>query len=338
VSAVLAGCTSGHQSAPTPSGSLAPAPTGGGAASGAAGGLAPAQPLPATSRAALGDLRTLDPCSLVTLAALRSLGQARLGDPQSLDYCVVDLRTSAAELELHVGEVVDPATVPETSVDTPAPRQTEQLAGGQKIVEGSPGLAGCEDRVLFTDQLALIATAAPTSGAATTATCLAADAALRAALAVVAAQKVAHRIYPAHSFGPVNACSALTHDAVTSALALLQLAVQVGHPAGHQCEYGDQSQTYAALVLGAAYARFDGGPRSTTMTAAGHQVILVPEQPDGRVGECVGYSPHIAFPSGSGQPAMEMAELHVVLRSGAADADACGRVRALAPQVFKHLP
>jgi hypothetical protein len=48
--------------------------------------------------------------------------------------------------------------------------------------------------------------------------------------------------------------------------------------------------------------------------------------------------PHIAFPSRSGQPAMEMAELHVALRTGATDAAACAAVRALAGPVFAHLP
>jgi hypothetical protein len=110
------------------------------------------------------------------------------------------------------------------------------------------------------------------------------------------------------------------------------------HPAGHQCEYGDPDSTYVALVLAAAYARFDGGAGSTTAVIGHHQVVLVPEQPDGRAGECVGYGPHIAFPSRSGQPAMEMAELHVALPIGATDAAACAAVRALAGPVFAHLP
>jgi hypothetical protein len=132
----------------------------------------------------------------------------------------------------------------------------------------------------------------------------------------------------------------LTAATVKDALPKLAGAQAIAHPAGHQCEYGAStaSSTYTALILAAAYARFDGGPGSTTLKVAGHQVVLVPGQPDGRSGECVGYGPHIPFPSRSGEAAMEMAELHVALPDGSTNATACADVRALAQTVFARLP
>ncbi len=332
---VLTSCTApSHPSSPATSSRTTTSPAPGGTAP----SLAPSAPLPATARAALGNLRTLDPCSLVDLATLKASGSAALGDPQSLDYCVVKLTARSGPVELHVGETATTAQLASTSVDVPAPRSTERLETGQQVVAGSPGLAGCQDDVAFTDGVALLVSAAPVDGPATTATCAAADAALRGALAIIAAARVAHRTYPKHSLGPVDACTALAPDVVQRFAGLLGTSRSVTSPAGHQCAYGRLGATYVSLVLAAAYARFDGGPGSTTMTAAKHQVVLVAEQPDGRPGECIGYGPHIPFPSGSGQPAMEMAELHVALPTVATDEQACTLVRTLAPAVFARLP
>jgi hypothetical protein len=268
-----------------------------------------------SASSALGDFRTLDPCSLVDPAALASLGRVSFGDPQSLDYCVVRLATPRGDVELHVGELV---------------------AGAALTLVAPPGPGGCADHVTFADEVVLM-TAATASGPSTTTTCAAVQAALRGVLARISAGAVAHRSDPKGSFVSVDACAVLTPKVVLgSALSMGNTRI-VPHPAGHQCEYVAPS-TYVALVLAAAYARFDGGPGSTTLVIAHHQVVLVPEQPDGRAGECVGYGPHIAFPSRSGQPAMEMAELHVALPTGATDAAACAAVRRLAGPVFARLP
>lgn len=288
----------------------------------------------AVTAVTLGDLRTLDPCSLADPTSFGASAAAAFGDPQSLDYCVLKIQAAGGPVEVHVGEVVAQRNGPS------AARGTVSLPGGLQLDQGAPGPVGCQDELELDGGLAVVAAAAPSDGPATTTTCIVADTAARAAAAALVAGRAQHRTYPAHSFGPVDACTVLTSSVVTATLPELATAAPISHPAGHQCEYGasGSAATYAALILAAAYARFDGGPGSTTLTVAGHQVVLVPEQPDGRTGECVGYGPHIAFPSRSGEAAMEMAELHVALPDGASDATACSAVRALARSVFAHLP
>ena len=324
-SCALTACSS---SAGTTGGS---SPSGSGAATGPAG-------TPVTA-ATLGDLSTLDPCSLADPAAFGASAAATFGDPQSLDYCVLELSSAAGPVEVHVGEVV---TVAGTSAaaNSPSPTATMHEPGGLSLEQGRPGPTACQDELVLGGGLGVVASAVPSGGPATAATCTIADAAARAAAAVLAAGHVQHRTYPAHSFGPVDACAVLTRSVVKAAVSKLVAAQPIPHPARHQCEFGANgtTSTYAALILAAAYARFDGGPDSTTLTVAGHKVVLVPEQPDARAGECVGYGPHIAFPSRSGQAAMEMAELQVALPAGSTDAAACADVRALAQTVFARLP
>jgi hypothetical protein len=326
--AVLAGCSGSNSPSTGPTSPTSTTPTA------AAGLQLPSGQVPQRAAAALGDLRTLDPCSLLPQAGPTPAGPATFGDPQSMDYCVVIFQTPAGDVELHLGELVD------GQHDAAPPRATQPLDGGAVVVQGAQGATSCQDRVDFADHLSLLSVALPPYGTDVVGTCAIADVGLTGALVAIAGGKVAHRSYPARSFGLVDPCGALTRAAVARTLPALAKTPVVSHPAKHQCEFGTRgaSTTYAALVLGAAYQRFDGGPTSTTITVAGHRVVLIPTQPTGRPTECTGYGPHIAFPSRSGQPAMEMAELHVSLPDGAAGAQACRDVRALAATVFARLP
>jgi hypothetical protein len=301
-----------------------------------AGTGATSTPRPISSQVAkaLGNPRTLDPCSLMAQVGATPAGTAAFADPQSMDYCTVTFQTAGGDVELHLGQLVD------TPPAGASPRAVTPLAGGAIAVQGTQDPTTCLDRVDFADRVSLLAVALPPYGTNVVGTCAVADAGLAAALTVIAAGGVGHRTYPAHSFGPVDACSALTPAAVRRVLPALAKASPVTYPARHQCGFGStgSTTTYAALVLGAAYQRFDGGPTSTTIKVAGHPVVLIPTQPTGRATECTGYSPHIAYPSRSGQPAMEMAELHVSLPDGAPAAQACKDVKALAATVFARLP
>lgn len=316
-SAGSAGGSSGHASGPTSTAAAAP-----------------------VTAAALGDLATFDPCSVADPRAFGASAAATFGDPQSLDYCVLELSSPDGPVEVHVGEI---AAVPGSSAGDGATsaRGTVQLPGGVRLEQGAPGSTGCKDKLVLSGGLGVLASAIPAGGAtASAATCAVADTAARAAVADLAAGQARHRTDPATSYGQIDACTVLTRSMVRAVVPKLADAAPISHPARHYCEYGasGDSSTYAALVLGAAYARFDGGPTSTTLTLSGHEVVLIPEQPDARAGECVGYGPHVPFPSRSGQAAMEMAELHVALPAGSSDTAACAEVGALARSVFARLP
>jgi hypothetical protein len=326
---VLAVAACGSGSTGSSHSATGPATTGPATSPSASAPALDASALPARGRTALGDLRTLDPCSLVDLRAFTGVGDAAYGDPQSMDYCVVVVQALQGETEVHVGEVV--------AVDSPA----SGVGDPPHIVRGSPGRPTCPAEVDFTDGLGLVADAvAPGTPGATAQTCAVAGAALAGVISAIGAQRVGHRTYPARSFGPVDPCTALTAAAVAKRLPALAHTTAVSAPARHQCDFGTRAATttYAALVLGAAYQRFDGGPTSTTMTVGSHKVVLIPTYPTGRPTECTGYGPHIPYPSQSGSAAMEMAELHVSLPDGAPEAKACQDVAALAKTVFARLP
>jgi hypothetical protein len=329
VFAVLTVAACGSGSTGSSDSATSPATTSHAASPSASAPALDASALPARGRTALGDLRTIDPCSLVDLAAFAGIGDAAYGDPQSMDYCVVVVQAPQGQTEVHLGEIV---TVDSAKVGA---------GGSPQVVKGAPGQPTCSDQVAFTDGLGLVADAVPpgTTGA-TQQTCAVADAALAGAITAIGAHKVSHRTYPARSFGPVDPCTVLTAAAVAKRLPALAHTKAVSAPARHQCDFGARTATttYAALVLGAAYQRFDGGPTSTTMTVGSHQVVIIPTFPTGRATECTGYGPHIPYPSKSGSAAMEMAELHVSLPDGAPEAKACQDVAALAKSVFALLP
>ncbi len=177
---VVAACGSGSTGAAdsnhstTSSATTSPAPTP------SASAALDASALPARGRTALGDLRTVDPCSLVDLTAFKGLGDAAYGDPQSMDYCVVQVQALEGQTEVHVGEVV--------TVDSP----NAGAGSAPQVVRGQPGQPTCRDQVAFTDGLGLVAEAVPpgTTGA-TQQTCAVADAALAGAIAAIGTHQVA---------------------------------------------------------------------------------------------------------------------------------------------------
>jgi hypothetical protein len=253
----VAACGTDAGKSPQPSSNASPESAGGATSSSAA-----TTALPAQARTALGDLTTLDPCSLVSPADFAASGTATFGDPQSLDYCVVEMQSPGAQTEIHVGEIVDASY----NFNGASAASGSPLPGGQQLQSTGIGGDTCQSELLFTDHLGLLTTATPSDGPATLSTCKLSTAAMSGAMSAIAAHRVAHRTYPAHSFGPVDACTVLTRAVVSAALTPLTGVKPHAHPAKHQCEYGASGDhsTYAALILAAAYARFDGGPGSTT--------------------------------------------------------------------------
>src|SRR2546430_10978108 len=67
-----------------------------------------------SAQAVLGDLTTVDPCSLTDPSEFSSFGASKLAPPDSLDECLVEIKTSAKEpLSVYIGALDRGAAYPE---------------------------------------------------------------------------------------------------------------------------------------------------------------------------------------------------------------------------------
>lgn len=284
---------------------------------------------PATATAALGDLRTVDPCSLADPGALAPFGAAENAGTVSLDYCLLRVRQPDGGLaQVQVGEL-GPA---EQQPGDPVVRD-----GDLQVVQSAPLPGHCSRQIVFPDRVAMQVSADLLAGAPGGRLCGLADAGARAAARAIHEHRVAHRGFPPNSLALVDPCAVLDTAAVRQVPGLEQ-AVPTGRPGGHQCQWGVQSAQAPRVRLlhtagdppkvshGSAVAEDVAGRPTVTSVVGG----------DPRVPLCTAETGHVPFgPPGSGQ--VEVATL-VVAYPGGDGIDACDFARGLAQVAWPKLP
>src|SRR5690349_19934517 len=97
----------------------------------------------------LGDFATIDPCSLVDLAVFESFGTPNLGDPGSLDECLVEINNGAKQsLSVYIGTLDRTSTYPEL----PA-KPNREVADGVTVADYDTGTSFCNQLVVFSDDI-----------------------------------------------------------------------------------------------------------------------------------------------------------------------------------------
>lgn len=330
---VVAGCVStvgGHPVAlPVVDRSL---PTSGAPTTGSPAPRGAAAP---TAAEALGDLPTVDPCSLVDLTAMRELGTVDLAELTGADDCPVAVRADGgAHYEVDIGrlDTVTPADLARSEVTS--------LPGGLSMLAQPPVPGRCERDVLFADRIALQAVADdlgegdPTLGGAQY--CHAAELAVNAAADRIAAERVAHRQAPAGSLLTVQACSLLS-DELVATLPGIGPHPPTPYPAGHQCLYGRADRTaHLRVELGIAPPVLPSTANATTETHGGRtSVLLRASLPD--ISLCVLSATHRPSADTVAPGLVEFSQIVVNLPSADIEG-ACRAARAAADQAWPKLP
>ncbi|KAA5832728.1 hypothetical protein ABT337_12805 [Saccharopolyspora hirsuta] len=280
-----------------------------------------------TARAVLGDLRTVDPCTLTDPAALQAFGSAENAGTVSLDYCLLHVKLANGSLvQLAVGEL---GQAPDRPGDPVVPR------GSLRIVQNAPLPGHCTRQVLFADDVALRVSADLLVGDPASGLCGIAEAGADAAAAALEQHRVGHRDFPADSLALVDPCDVLDSAAVQQVPGLEEAQGQPS-PAGHQCSWGEQVADSPRVQL----THTAGEPprvlhgAAVEETIAGRRTVVSVVGGDPQLPLCSAETGHLPF-GAAGQ--VEVAQL-VVAVPGMTGIDACEFARGLAGQAWPHLP
>ncbi|WP_019855201.1 hypothetical protein [Actinopolyspora mortivallis] len=285
-----------------------------------------------SSEAALGDPRTLDPCSLLRPRSLEEFGRAEQAETVSLEYCLAHVRPRPGQLvQVSVGRPrrVEPRRLTE---DNPVSRQD-----GLRLVREPPVPEHCTWRILFADGVALRVDADSLSGEVSVGLCSLAEAGARQAAGIIDAGEVEHRRFPENSLAFVDPCALLSTDVVNRVPGLEEAEAE-GVLSGHTCRWGGETIRDPSVELthtaGTPPRRKDA--TSVVERTAGRRTVVDIVGDDPRVGLCSAETAHIPFgPSRSGQ--VEVAML-VVFLPEADGTRACEFARGLAERVWPRLP
>ncbi|GAA4619737.1 DUF3558 family protein [Saccharopolyspora hordei] len=289
---------------------------------------APDRGAAATAQAFLGDLRTVDPCTLTDPAALREFGDTEPAATVSLDYCLLHVTPPDGTLvQLAVGELV--AADPGRRDDPVVPR------GPLRIVQNAPLPGHCTRQVAFADGLALQVSADLLVGEPGGGLCGIAEAGAEAAVAALEQHRVGHRQFPEGSLALLDPCQVLDSAAVRQVPGLEEAQGRPS-PAGHQCSWGERAADAPRVQL----THTAGDPPQVLHGAAveeeiaGRRTVVSVVGGDPRVPLCSAETGHRPF-GADGQ--VEVAQL-VVAVPGMTGVDACEFARGLAEQAWPHLP
>ncbi|MGW1677783.1 DUF3558 family protein [Saccharopolyspora sp. NPDC002376] len=280
-----------------------------------------------TSQAMLGDLRTVDPCTMTDPAALREFGSAENAGTVSLDYCLLHVKlTNGSLVQLAVGEL---GRGPDQPGDPIVPR------GPLRIVQNAPLPGHCSRQILFADDLALRVSADLLVGDPASGLCGIAEAGADTAAAALEQHRVGHREFPANSLARVDPCQVLD-SAEVQQIPGLEEAQGQPNPSGHQCSWGEQSADSPRVQL----SNTAGDPpkvlhgAATEETIAGRRTVVSVVGGDPQLPLCSAETGNLPFgPDGQ----VEVAQL-VVAVPGMTGIDACEYARGLAGKAWPHLP
>lgn len=299
-----------------------------GCTAGVGGRAVPTGEEPLTS-ASLGELTSVEPCSLTGPAAFAEVGTARMPGMPTFDECRVTVAVDGGHAYVWVGLLRDATVLPSRldRIDEP---------GRGTFISSLDGT--CDAALVLADGVALTAWAEPAydSRLDGDTLCALTESALRGAYQVLDSGRVRHRVPEVSSLGVLDACDVLRTRDTATVLGVDSVA-ESPYPGGHRCRFGDGDAPRVDVEFHVAVAADAVGVPAGTGTEiiAGRQTWLVGPRRDGDRVVCTAVTEHVAFAPGTGT--LEFAVLRVVEvpRRGR---DVCGSARTLAGLGWPELP
>lgn len=198
----------------------------------------------------LGDLTTVDFCSLLDGKAIKDLARHQNVEFGSLDYCVLFAEADGEDIQVSVELTNPPPNLHNLDLERRDWLPDPLRVGPHDDVEG-----GCEAAIFFKDGKAVLSFAARTlpddKGEPTVDQddlCDIADALRKAAAAVIVEGRVKHTDYAANSLGRVDPCTLLTGQQINTAMPTT-FKPQVGNPTKHRCTWGVHEELELAAEI-----------------------------------------------------------------------------------------
>jgi hypothetical protein len=283
----------------------------------------------------LGDLTTIDPCSLTDPAVFQPYGTATFATPESLDYCAVTVTPGAGiEVIVTIGELGELSESPELEG-----KHVRELDDGLFVAERDNTTGFCAHALVFTDEVTLDVASSTYQGTAPD-TCPMIDAAMNKVVEVIEGDGVEHRSPEPDSLMSVDPCS-LIDDAAITALPGLTGALRREYPGHHQCYWetsSAQDRMSVRLVFGAGAVPTPYGTGANKKPIAGRASVTNPIPDAGAASFCTVDTGHIPFDEVDGQTGMvELASVFARMPKGKVKA-ACQVAVAVATAVWPRLP
>lgn len=283
---------------------------------------------------ALGDLRTINPCSLTGPFAFDEYGKAKMPADPTMDECriTVTIDDENAVIELGLLQHVD--ALPSGR------RDVRQLTRGATIVEVPTQVSGaCSMALLLADDTAMsaIATAELVDTVAQETLCTLAQAGAEGIFHAVGNNLVRHWEPANNSLARVSACGLLPADKVATLLGITGDRVSL-YPAEHQCRWGrtggDTPTVKVDFPVGNSPNVAGVPDRSPSEPIAG-RTTWVDAIGTSDLQVCTVVTEHIPF--GLGRDLREYAALRVSVPATTGK-DACAIGRDLAASAWAQLP
>jgi hypothetical protein len=206
----------------------------------------------------LGDLATIQPCSLTGLEVFAEFGSAEFGPPESLDYCTVVVKPGGSEtvsvtrnvaeaVTIMVGELARPSADPFLPTD-----KLEDVTDSIYTTQPDDVGVSCWQTVVFAEEdLALSVRSRMSPTASPVPTCDMVAAGIAKVVEVILAGKVEHRSPAPNSLITLDPCDLVADETVT-ALPGFAEARRVDSPGRHRC-YWQTSTGADGLRVGVTF-------------------------------------------------------------------------------------
>jgi hypothetical protein len=292
-------------------------------------------PTPADADAAadlLGELTTIDPCSLIDPREFSAFGTAKLGVPDSLDDCLVEIKTSAPEpIALYLGSLDRAEAVPDLNA-----KPSADLGGGLRVIAYDGDTTYCNKLLVFPDGVTLSVNASLYEGEEPR-LCDIVDVGMSRAVQALRAGKVKHRDFRSNSLGRIDPCTIVATNVVAAVPGLGSVAPK-DYPGKHSCAWtAPDNNTRLRVMFIAGPAPKPSGQGATESTVFGRSTVFSPTPEAGSYAFCGAQTGHIPFAAGGQAGVVEIASVFVRMQKGKVD-EACRAATDVANAVWPKLP
>ncbi|MGH3860386.1 DUF3558 family protein [Actinokineospora sp.] len=198
----------------------------------------------------LGELSTVDFCSLLDGKAIKDLARHQNVEFGSLDFCVLYAEADGEDIQVSVELSNPPPDVHGLDLE-----RRDWLPDPLRVGSHEDIYGGCEAGIFFKDRKAVLAFAARSKpdeegepAVDRDDLCDIADALREAAATVIVEGRVKHADYAAKSLGPVDPCTLLSNQQINKAMPTTY-GHRVGTPSRHRCRWGLDAELEVAAEI-----------------------------------------------------------------------------------------
>jgi hypothetical protein len=290
---------------------------------------------PLNSADALGDVTSVDYCSLLDEAGVAAAGGVATGLPStSFDRCALSVLAAGKDLDVMIGYMFGQADPYQPDLDPVKGKQLKHSLLEEQLATGL-GPSTCNRYLDFADGVKLQFSAGrydqnnpDTTSEPPDSLCALASAAVDGALVVIDRKEVRHLDFSAKPLGKVDACSVLPYGFVDGQFG--SATPETEKPSKHYCEWGDPHDTFVNLEF-SVYQPRPATDGATQETLGNRPSTVIPENAQVCSVETVlgaGFS--AAYPDSK-----QIASFYVKDPAGK---DPCAIARALANEAWPKLP